>query len=422
MSYSSGEGWLVIPDCPYIRGFRAQIQPHNPPAPYGTHLYDGRLPKCDVKNWDGSFARSRLHANVQYPPLEPPSHESSAASSQRASSELEIIEVIAGGEDRGAQVVRCKISDAKQPGGSYEAVAKIYDSVYYDVYKYNPEVECCLMHRADRDYSCEAAVYQALDGARHKTAGTFTPRYHGSWTFNLSHASSDVVPGQSGDPVERPVRMILIEYISGCSVLDLGRDEASNEAQDVRAVYSEAYRLEIWRQFLRARVYFKHAGLYNPDETPRNVMLTPRPEKQMTLSKQPSTRLVLIDFNVAVVWMLTKQFRKTTLRLAKPPALPENPMKRCWSSAAENGFETWVPDWYQDGVEARRAWLLKKKQWSVSSVPAPRSWLGWRGCNSRPRGIVWCLDLSSLAETLLCKVLELSVQTMRLMLAVLLYM
>ena len=77
--------------------------------------------------------------------------------------------------------------------------------------------------RADYDYSREAATYTKPHSP---LEGTTIPKYHGSWTCDVS---VDIPDG----PRKRPVRLILMEFIDGICMQDFDptgftEDERSN--------------------------------------------------------------------------------------------------------------------------------------------------------------------------------------------------
>lgn len=154
---------LDIPGVPYIKAFQTQLVAHFPPDPYGSHQYE-YLP-LNVK-WlpDVPVAQAVLQI--------PPSESSSGRQSKTVgfpdtgTCYMEIVRVIAGGPERGAQLVKSPVtnrSDASvgKTESPFEAVAKIFDPLYYGPNILHPYIDCCAMHRADGDYSREAAAYEA---------------------------------------------------------------------------------------------------------------------------------------------------------------------------------------------------------------------------------------------------------------------
>lgn len=225
---------------------------------------------------------------------------------------MEITDVIAGGQKRGSQLVRRMIKEwsGHSPSGkesSFEAVAKIFDPLYYGPEKLHPNIDCCAMHRADGDYSREAAAYEALRDAPDPTAGRSTPQYYGSWTFSVPHPTE---PGSANSSdlekkpaqVLRPVRMVLFEHLDGCTMHSLMFDMHGRYMKSVRDKYHESYRLDIWAKYLEAQSLFTDARIRHDDIAPRNVMLVPRPQEHVPLSEQPTPRVVLIDFNFSLVY------------------------------------------------------------------------------------------------------------------------
>lgn len=200
-----------VPDLPYVSGFCTRITSHQPPAPYG----------CDHYTERGQFRLERkclkttplAEAVLMVAPRDAANNETSTKSSG-GTCDLRILEVIAGGPRRGVQVVRCMVrqqdvESTPRSSTEFEAVAKIDDPLYYGTSDLHPYLECCVMHKADGHYSREAAAYEAIRKARFPMEGISTPRYFGSWTFQVPHpdpAARKAASGAATPPHQRPVR------------------------------------------------------------------------------------------------------------------------------------------------------------------------------------------------------------------------
>src|SRR5690349_59125 len=90
-----------IPELPYQPGFTANIAPHSPPEPYGAQSYTSPF-----KTYPGSKCVkdvALVKAVLQIPPRDLPLPASTV--SQDVKRELQVLEIIAGGALRGAQVL-----------------------------------------------------------------------------------------------------------------------------------------------------------------------------------------------------------------------------------------------------------------------------------------------------------------------------
>ncbi|KAH7038280.1 uncharacterized protein B0I36DRAFT_77716 [Microdochium trichocladiopsis] len=350
-----------VPELPYVKGFKVQIQQHHAPDPYGAVIYEDHFvmgKKCLPET-------PLAEAVLRIPPREAPTG-ASPTDSRPGTAELEILEVIAGGDGNEAQVVRCKvyrraIGSSRQRQAAFEAVAKIYDPLYYHLYRLDPHLDCCTMHKADTHYTSEVAAYEAFQNARFPTGGTFTPQYYGSWTFTLAHPRPKGFSAKAGEdqaaPLHRHVRLILIEYLDGCSLQDLMYDENYEYVETVRDTYHESYRLFVWAKILEAIVFVEDAGLVRNDDAPRNVMLVPRPKKFVPLSEQQQPRVVFIDYNLStVVSKLAEPYRYPYTDTCHD--LPDNPLQKWWTGGACD-YRGWVPEWYETDEERRGEWLLQ---------------------------------------------------------------
>ncbi|KAK2613464.1 hypothetical protein N8I77_000377 [Diaporthe amygdali] len=100
--------------------------------------------------------------------------------------QLVITTPIAIGAARGAQIVAVTVTPHgtdTAPVDSYEAVAKIYDPLYYS---FESEIghhpgDC--VYSASDDYINEATAYEHLRVARQ--ADFFAPEYYGCWKYTL---------------------------------------------------------------------------------------------------------------------------------------------------------------------------------------------------------------------------------------------
>ena len=125
-------------------------------------------------------------------------------------------------DGRGAQIVVA----------NGDLVAKIYDPLFYPAYQ-NSSTRNDVIMEADYDYSREAAAYNELRGP---FEGAIIPRYHGSWTC-------DVTVDMPSGPRKRPVRLILMEFIDGVCMQDLNANEFTEEERSnimVKAIDAES--------------------------------------------------------------------------------------------------------------------------------------------------------------------------------------
>ncbi|KAH6854968.1 hypothetical protein B0I37DRAFT_304292 [Chaetomium sp. MPI-CAGE-AT-0009] len=317
------------PACPYQIGFQVEIRRHTPPRPYGNPHYGPRA-------WR---KRSDTDVVMAYPPLEP---ENPLPSSSGPTATLAITGTLAVGDGRGAQLVICSIAPkASQP--PFEAVAKIFDALYYSFESREVgHVPSNTAMQADVDYTHEAAALGHLCNMRQ--TGLTAPEYFGSWTFSLPIT-------RTGKELERSVRLVLLENIKSPSIWSICRDPATLSR------YSEQDRLEILARVLDGVVRQRHAGVDQRDLALRNVVLRPSPSSLSSSAgnKQPLPQPVLIDYNNALVFELTR-YGKIPPQLRK---LPDNPMKLFWNSNLAE-FEGWTPSGWYNNPQQRQEWLKER--------------------------------------------------------------
>jgi hypothetical protein len=316
---------------------------------------------------------------MAYPPLEPepentvPSSSHNPTITTTASATLTITDTLAAGDGRGAQLVVCSIASPKkaleegtgspQPQAPFEAVAKIFDALYYPFE--NPEVGHVPTNpakRADIDYTREAAALGHLCNSRRM--GLAAPGYLGAWTFGLPITCG-------GEEEERAVRLVLMEYVRGPSIWSICRDPAALSR------YSEQDRLEILAGVLDGVVRQRHAGVDQGDLASRNVVLRPCPssssssaeeEAEAACNGQPLPQPVLVDYNTAVVYELTR-FGKCEFQLRE---FPENPMELFWDWSFPE-FADWTPPGWNNNVQQRQEWLKERFGGENASHYAPVS-------------------------------------------------
>jgi hypothetical protein len=261
---------------------------------------------------------------------------------------LSVTREIAVVDGRDAQLVLCTITP-KDPVGRdpFQAVAKIYDPLYYSFpNKAVPSVPCDVTWVAEQDYSREAAAYEHLEAIGE--AGSFAPKYFGSWTFTV-----DLQMGEATLPQPRSVRLILIEYVPGKSIRELCAGPAP-----AAATFDEAYRLEVLARILDGNVNLRFKGISQRDLAARNVIIQDPPDAQGQTLEQANTvipRVVLIDYNISIVSARTRNkfvpFAGTTL--------PPNPMQFYWRSSFQE-FGGWIPAAWENNAIPRQEWLQKR--------------------------------------------------------------
>jgi serine/threonine protein kinase len=326
------------PEFSYTNGLQLTIQRHDPPPPFGGPFDDPQAPfgsgypKPKVRN-----ERSHTQFCLDNLPLETQAHPSPEEDY------LTIVEQVAAEDGRGAQVVLCYSHQSDQ-----HLVAKIFDPLYY-VFEFNP------VKQADMHYSREAGAYQQL--LEMGEDGKNTPRYYGSWTFNMPLVTT------SGETVYRPVRMVLIECIDGSSMKDL-IDNGQHEH-----LASET-RLDILGRALEIDMWLRFRGIKHNDFAPRNILL----------SSADLATIFVIDFNQATV---RKPGSKCWQFTAVSNPRPANPLNIVWVSGCPVPFAHWIPQAYNRSVpggdDLFREWA--KARWYYSDEFMP---LDVR----RPRGVV----------------------------------
>ncbi len=337
--------------CPYQAGFTADITSHIPPAPFGGRDY---APVTRLAVSDQALrSLKQTELVMANPPLEPAAPiagTSAAAATTRRNCTLLVTHPLAVVDGRGAQLAVCTITpkDSEAPLGqvsgqppgvpeSFQAVAKIYDPLYYSfASKISESVPCDVTWLADQDYTREAAAYQHLQSV--KQTGAFAPWYFGSWTFTV-----DIRIGNK--MLTRPVRLILIEYIQGPSIRELYSATR----------FDDAYRLEVLARILDGDAKLRLSGIYQRDLAARNVLLEWDPDVPETAQPDTIPRVVLIDYNNSVVYARTTRWRGVCDGMTLPP----NPMWLHWDDPLKE-FWGWIPAQWETNYRLRQEWLRER--------------------------------------------------------------
>lgn len=247
---------------------------------------------------------------------------------------MEIIGHIDCREGRGAQVVMCHIDSDKQ----HVLAAKIYDALYYSYFDDWGPVD--VTWNADRDYSKETAAYERL----HPAGLEGVPRYYGSWTFEVA------VPNHPG--VVRNVRMALMEYVEGISMLPL------LETGEHR-LFSDAERLRIMARLMELQARMVGLGLRTIDMAPRNVVLTdPKSEAWV---ERGEMAVFIVDFGTVSIY-----------DGMEPGLLPRSPLAS-YPRHCPVEFESWMPEEMASGYENEAYQEWARGLWEGSDEFRPPS-------------------------------------------------
>ncbi|KAK5990329.1 hypothetical protein PT974_08596 [Cladobotryum mycophilum] len=237
---------------------------------------------------------------------------------------LKVVDILRYG--LGSQILRCQLGEDT----SQEYVAKVYDPLYY---QYGPDRPDDVTWRAEHDYSREAAAYEELDAKG--VAGAFTPKYFGSWTFDM--------PLVVEPYVARPVRMILLGWIEGGVTM-----KSLVETNRVKNIPPNQ-RLEILAKAMEVECGILFHGVNQRDFAPRNIILAgPDVENEMP-------DIYLFNFNASTV------FSRPNFRYPKPiTSRAFCPRYRYWGQCPAE-FVDWVPKPHRTRRPAFLGWL--KTRW-----------------------------------------------------------
>ncbi|CAN8099935.1 unnamed protein product [Discula destructiva] len=311
------------PSLPYMPGFKAKIESHVAPSPFGNDLLYGPWPR-------GQLADAELQTTAQsalvvaHPPLEATTTPSDTGTPLETAM-LSITSHVRVGCGSGAQIVVCTVAKPGKP--PFEAVAKIYDALCYRFSHILDSVPRDVTAEADKDYAAEAAAYTQLTSF--SRADKVTPAYYESWTFSLPISSN-------GTQQMRPIRLVLIEYLQGSNLLGL-QIQSSAQIHDGPDSFHlpERYRLGVLAHAMDAYVRVLHCGVEQNDFASRNIMISSKDISTDTdITGTSIPRVALTDFNTAIVYSHTCCGRSIEESLT----LPVNPMQCFWKQDVAGNF------------------------------------------------------------------------------------
>ncbi|PLB47402.1 hypothetical protein P170DRAFT_439074 [Aspergillus steynii IBT 23096] len=244
---------LPKPPIPYIPGWKFPVQSHIPPAP-----------TLVTYEWYLSSKAERVERNqlsplercVRNPPLEGPEPREPPHTF-----ELRIVHPIRIGDGHNSQVFVVKAGGTHPLPEDRTLVAKVYDPLYHDDESgFHSPFKCMNQH-----YTHEARAYEMMS----EFQGHLVPRYYGSYTTEIPAGNSRV----------RTVRLILIEYVEGISLLQ---------------VHPNSFSQEIRQQIIKSVIDFDTTVMHRQnivvrDLSPRNLMILE------TTALDPKKHLVFVD-------------------------------------------------------------------------------------------------------------------------------
>lgn len=342
----------------------------------------------------------------------------------RTTPHLEIVRQIRARDGAYAQVVQCRVDGIQGP-----LVAKIFDPLYRwdDVELDEGQSPVGL---TESEWSREAAAYAKIEEMikKKKFDGRYTPRFEGCWSFDIPYelelvsAAITTTGGRQSErsgekressdelvsrtiKVTRNVRLLLMEYIPGDSILHLLKTGA------YRDIPPEV-RMDLVAQVAEAESALWHIRVSHGDRHSRNVVVVSAKKEDhhslcSTSSSSSSTttsyssshsgqgeegarngqkrreqreqgvqewRVVWVDFGNSVVLDLPNAKSNIKGRLPHVGELPPNPMTRCRGSWPLEDLcladdINWIDERY-DNFEARRKWM--EARWGEGSASAHR--------------------------------------------------
>ncbi|KAK3311087.1 uncharacterized protein B0T15DRAFT_548289 [Chaetomium strumarium] len=342
------------PPCPYKPGFKVGISRVTPPLPYGKIGIDVHGWR-DLRWWCVDiYSSTQTRVVMEYPPLDHDNRPADPAWSGEPTAWLTIIrtlgERLIDAADDGSSVtcrsgpwiVVCFVIPIDPREVPFEAVAKIYDPLYYPFGDQGlPYTRVNVAKLAEVDFTHEAnALAHLQTKGQSGHVGLSCPEYYGAWSYNLPIT-------YRGLRVQRCIRLVLMELIRGPSLRSLTLTDAFSR-------YSTDDRLETFAMVLDAAARQRFAGVHQGDLAARNVVLRPSPPMSAANGARCLPQPVIIDYNRAVVYELSCLGR----RGLQSEKLPDNPLQIFWDSSFSE-FNLWLPPAF-DSAAVRQEWLRRR--------------------------------------------------------------
>ncbi|KAK7212590.1 hypothetical protein V2G26_019768 [Clonostachys chloroleuca] len=307
------------PEVPYQKGLVLQVRAHMPFVPFGNPGYAAPF---ESRGEEPASAHGQADWCMEHPYPETEPHPDQSVFN------LHLLDPVAVRDGRGAQLLRCEWEGQESRGKPL--VAKIFDPMYYARDEIGEDVTWV----AASDYSCEAAAYEDLQAAG--VDGVMTPKYYGSWTFDLPIAEGET----------RQVHMVIIEWIDAPTMLSYCEERRVHHIPPQR-------RLDILAQVFETRAKLTFYGAESLDLALRNVLI------QGDLENDPTPpRVIFIDFNDSFARNRPNSLYHVTWD--KPP----NPMCLYWNKRSAEEFSAWIPEPHLSDMDAFNKWV--KSLWGDS--------------------------------------------------------
>ncbi|RAL03148.1 uncharacterized protein BO80DRAFT_14409 [Aspergillus ibericus CBS 121593] len=261
------------PALPYIPGFEFTITEHTPP--------NHRVIKKYLLTREEAFQRENTDVLTRCFNKSPlPGHTGSHTL------RLKIRKQIRVSDGKSSQIVLVEVISNQLPETMPTTlVAKLYDPLYWDHYQDSVDPFIYI----DKEYATETAAYQHLHRQLHEHGETTThiPHFYGSYTTDITHP--DTTP-----PRNRPVRLILLEHISGLPMDTLNPH-----------TLSQATRKIILEQIITVESHIYKLGVDHFDTYPRNILIQhhphPSPSSPPSPSPEKNIQITLLDFGHAKI-------------------------------------------------------------------------------------------------------------------------
>ncbi|KAK0714148.1 hypothetical protein B0T26DRAFT_719675 [Lasiosphaeria miniovina] len=232
---------------------------------------------------------------------------------------VKVLAGIGGTRNGGPLVVLCEGLQSVVGGKTITAL-KICDPLCFPfAERFGPSRARNIVADAENAATVESAAFLQLD---HHIGGSFIPKFHGLWIFDMPFPASH----QSSPPMTRKVFAMAMDYVEGTVLSDL--DPAN---------YTGPERLRVVAKAIEAYTMIRHHQVRHNDMSPRNIVCSTKDLASERL------KVDVIDFDAAEVLPLLVGY------VPPKPSLP-SPRQLFWESIPwEMQGQGWIPEnWDED--------------------------------------------------------------------------
>ncbi|KAH6673999.1 hypothetical protein F5X68DRAFT_194034 [Plectosphaerella plurivora] len=255
-------------------------------------------------------------------------------------------------------------------------VAKVFDPLYYPkATPWNSHMD--VVSLAEKAFAHEAAAYMELHHGRKENpvVNDFVPKFYGTFSHLIPREGA-----KEPDSDHRPVRMVLMEFIQGQTIVDMSEASYNDDNVLVRQppmVVGDKLALQVFQQVLHGLASMEKLGVFHQNMDSGNVLVSIRPGrdgKDTTLG-----RVLMVDFDRSRVQRYTEKGEHLAQVLKKPL----HPVVRFRLGGSLGSFAGWFPVAWLTECEERQSMTVEDyesdhdEEYDIDNDPRLLLWEKW---------------------------------------------